>query len=85
MFNSETITYPNGVEAVWTRNGQFVEQVTPYYHGCRNGPGGGAPLVMAYTLNSRTLRAPSVIHLCAVFLARTAAQRWWSSEQVDPQ
>ncbi len=85
MFNSETITYPDGMEVVWTKNGQYAEQVTPIYNSCRNGPGGGAPLINAYALVSRTLTVPCVIHLCAVFLARTVAQRWWSSEQVDPQ
>lgn len=85
MLNSQTKTYPNGRELIWATNGQYAEPIDSTYSACRYGPVAGAPVIDAYTITWSSPRAPNLIRFCPVFLAQIAAQRWSSSEQIDPQ
>lgn len=83
--NSQTEALPDGVEVVWETNGQYVELADSNFYICKNGPIARALLICAYTVSWPNLTAPDLTRPCAVSLAQIAAQRWSSSEQVDPQ
>ena len=86
MFNTNPTTYPDGQVLFWEINGQYAETDDDTFLSCRSGSVDEDGLMVdAYTLTWPNPARPQIIRFCPLFLSHIAAQRWSSSEQVDPE
>ena len=69
----------------WARdlNHQYMEPADEDYLSCRDGIAVNGNMMHAYTIKFSSWK-PQVTRLCPLFLSLIAAQRFWSSEQINP-
>ena len=86
MFNTNPTTYPDGQAFFWELNGQYSETADDTFYDCRSGSVDEDGLfTSAYTIEWTNPNAAQIIRFCPLFLSHIAAQRWSSSDQVDPE